>query len=441
VTPEDATSSLSGSIQFVVPNEGLVGFLFDQKHQSRIKRADPPVLYGADPGSLTDRATSDLLAAGVLLLFGLHQDDDIRAEVVVGEPISDEEAVRRGWQASKHGFLDLPTGDLRLHSFDTLPMGDNGPKPAQQGASIQVPAGSYRVTMYRGGGTDLIVLTPAAKHAAPNVLFGECLGWREPAVAARGSVAESVWSGQIVHVEAAHPRFANLPYLALNFDAPAACELKLAWGDRLLVEADGAEYPTFYRGDLNAWRSYTRLAGPDADRAFSAESGLEAALEDAGDGFTPDVPGTEWLGLRAHGPLPLLFSLPVGTSVRIRKGQPPIASSKLPPVRRSGEEVHGSVILATEKHVVLNILGSDMFKWNPGDTLTAQIGDQAYPVGRGMMAASRLHSAEGEGPPLLMDVAVYWGNPKQHVTFLRLPGADGTLPHVPAGAPVILRKR
>ncbi len=193
-----------GAIPVHIYNEGLVAFLYDEANEERIRDADPEIIWGAGADALEDPTTQGLLAAGELLVYGLHGDGGVDLEVVVGAPLLEKELSSGQWYPPETGFLSLPSGRLCLHSFNTLPMGDNDDDPPDEGAVVEVPAGAYRVTLYRknwdemessgmvtfdqaqeagidvygqGRVDEVIVLTPAQKVPAgtTNILFRYCL--------------------------------------------------------------------------------------------------------------------------------------------------------------------------------------------------------------------------------------------------------------------------
>ncbi len=183
-------------------NEGIVVFLYDEANEQQIRDDDPKIIWGADPAAFKEPATRRLLAAGDLLFYGLQGDGGVDVEVVVGAPLTKEELATGKWFGPQTGYLSLPSGRLCIHSYNTLPMGDNE-NPEDEGGVVEVPAGTYRVTLYRkdwdameeagmvtldeaeeagidvsgqGRVDEVIVLTPAPKPAkgTTNILFRDC---------------------------------------------------------------------------------------------------------------------------------------------------------------------------------------------------------------------------------------------------------------------------
>ncbi len=193
-----------GAIPVHIYNEGLVVFLYDEANQERIRDADPEIIWGADPEAFEEPATQELLVSGNLLFYGLHGDGGVDLEVVVGAPLVEKELSGGTWYPPETGYLSLPSGRLCVHSYNTLPMGDNDDDPPDEGAVVEVPPGTYRVTLYRkdwdqmeeagtvsfdeaqeagidvygqGRVDEVIVLTPAQRIPAgtTNILFRDCL--------------------------------------------------------------------------------------------------------------------------------------------------------------------------------------------------------------------------------------------------------------------------
>lgn len=193
-----------GAIPIHIYSEGPVVFLYDEAHEEQIRDTDPEIIWGSSPEAFEDPATRELLASGEMLIYGPDGDGGVDLEVVVGAPLLEKELSSGKWYAPETGYLSLPSGRLCVHSYNTLPMGDNDDDPPDEGAVVEVPAGIYRVTMYRkdwdamedagmvsfdeaqetgvdvygqGRVDEVIVLTPAQKVPAgtTNILFRDCL--------------------------------------------------------------------------------------------------------------------------------------------------------------------------------------------------------------------------------------------------------------------------
>src|SRR5687768_15237170 len=163
-------------------NEGLIVFLYDQMNEQYIRETNPEIIRGFGRETLNDPATRKLTENGSLLIYGLPSDDCLEIDVAVGAKLSEAELSFFAHFERENGILHLPSGNLRIHSYNTLPMGDNGDAPPDEGALIAVPPGLYAVTLYRtetenaGAANEIIVLTPVSEFIQlPNILFLECL--------------------------------------------------------------------------------------------------------------------------------------------------------------------------------------------------------------------------------------------------------------------------
>jgi hypothetical protein len=418
----------------IVPNSGLAIFLYDQANAKRIGGSGAPVLSGMSPSALRDEATAKLLREGALLVIGLPQDDDFHARLTVDAAAGD------ATPESAQGWLDLRSGTLRVDSYDTLPMGDGG--DGAEGAAVQLPPGRYQVRVYGapGGGHRLLLMPiEGSQPEGSNVLFGARLGFDEAlGKDSGGTVQGGVWSGRVVLQADAHPKF-GAPYLALDLDAKAIRALKLAWGDRLILEAAGAEHHVFYRGDTNAWRTFEAVRVPGSSSGCAPDSGLEAALEDADDGFT-EIPGVAaWLAVRGHAPAGLT-ELPPGTPVRARKGKPSFAAAPRLTGGRDGDSLRGQVIASREGMTVTSIPGTALaeLRLRPADGLEVVIGETVHPAA---LRVTELGRRPAEPVPVWLQPRPYWGNPRLYAIALSSPfGATVPLPAHAEGTPVLVRR-
>lgn len=193
-------------------NEGLTGLLYDRAEEAALGEEGPAVLYGCGSDLHDDEATVSALRAGRLLVYGMHGDSSIAMEVVVGAPLGDAELAGGRWLQDGPGHLHLPSGELCIHSYNSLPIGDFEPESCDPGGFVSVPPGHYHVRLYRKDGVgeehddsdggsgdeharveaghidDVLVLTPFAAGDAParehNVLFGACIDFEAREMAA-----------------------------------------------------------------------------------------------------------------------------------------------------------------------------------------------------------------------------------------------------------------
>ena len=186
-------------------NEGLTGLLYDKSYEEALGEEAPGVLYGVGEDLHDDDATISALRSGRLLVFGMHGDGGIDMEVVVGDPLTEAELANGRWLQDGPCFVDVPGGQLCIHSYDSLPIGDFPPESVSPGGLVEVPPGRYHARLYRKQWwelrdddapefsadeetrlseeviSDVLVLTPfRAGEEWPdvhNVLFAECIGF------------------------------------------------------------------------------------------------------------------------------------------------------------------------------------------------------------------------------------------------------------------------
>ena len=123
-------------------------FVYDETHESRIVDERIELLEGFnrdDAGAAVK--TCALAKEGILVAFELYQDDPVDVEVAVGPPIAEGEAEKALWLEPQYARLSLPSGILRIHTFNTLPFADG--EPDAEGARIELPPGDYRLTLQR----------------------------------------------------------------------------------------------------------------------------------------------------------------------------------------------------------------------------------------------------------------------------------------------------
>jgi hypothetical protein len=198
----------AGSTPVHIYNDGLAVFLFDVSNQGRIRDANPQAIWGIGPDTFADETTQALVRAGDWVLYGMLGDGGVDLEVVVGAPLSESELDGLAWHPPQRTLIRLPSGGLCVHSFNSLPMGDNDDEPEDEGAVVAVPPGEYVLTLHRKDweatderlGRDILdeadeagidvydgeridevlVLTPVAQAdpltGPPDILFKDCLG-------------------------------------------------------------------------------------------------------------------------------------------------------------------------------------------------------------------------------------------------------------------------
>jgi len=172
--PKGARPIREGAFAAKVFNSGLEVWLYDEANIPKLRESGAM----ADLTDGSDAKLRAFIAEGLVVGYGLYQDDSLDVEVVVGPPLTEAELSRSAWLEPQTAFLRLPSGRLRVDSNDTTLIGaeEGG---GDQGASISVPPGDYKVTLYRvdhealdreertwEGPQEVVVLTPGGTPAS-----------------------------------------------------------------------------------------------------------------------------------------------------------------------------------------------------------------------------------------------------------------------------------
>lgn len=143
-------------------NSGLFVFLYDLAHAAAIQKADPDILHGFGGGwEKRDRKLKEVTAKALMVAYELDQDSGRDIEIAVGPPLSAKEKKQAAWLREQKALLDLPSGRLRVESYDTLRLTEEwdstvehyrkyyGTRPEHEGVTVKVPAGHYLLTLHR----------------------------------------------------------------------------------------------------------------------------------------------------------------------------------------------------------------------------------------------------------------------------------------------------
>lgn len=138
--PGDAT-------RVAFPNSGLVLFVYDDANADAIRTANPSILEGFGEDDISDPALARLGAEGLLVVVELEQDDYVRLQLAVRDPLSDEE---RGddWGPSDRAMISLPSGTLKIEGYDNLRIAPDVFEDAEPGGTVHVPPGRYALSFY-----------------------------------------------------------------------------------------------------------------------------------------------------------------------------------------------------------------------------------------------------------------------------------------------------
>ena len=244
-----------------IPNSGLEVWLYDDAHRTAIRR---PTAKDKGFGGMPPQVEKHM-RAGRLVGYSLAQDDDLDLEITVGPTPSAKKLSAARWLDPQTAFLRLPSGQLCVESNDASRLGPE--PPGEKGATLKVPAGNYRLTLYRidyeamrreslewEGPQELIVLTPGGStaDAADGLLpFQERrdTDWIGKYTVSAGRAEALVWLAD------------GWDTFSLNLDAAAVAALGLTPGRffRTTIPAAGITLLSVY---ATSWDDGRRLPPP-----------------------------------------------------------------------------------------------------------------------------------------------------------------------------------
>jgi hypothetical protein len=168
-----------GGNYVTVQNSGLEVWIYDDANRAEIAKArSGDEGAGGMPPDFEAKTRE-----GLIVGYSLMQDDDVGVEVHVGKPFTEKELSVARWLEPQVAFLRVPSGKLCVESNDASRVGPE--EPGQTGATVTVPKGDYRLTLYRvdyealsreelewKGAQEIILLTPggSASEAPPYLL-------------------------------------------------------------------------------------------------------------------------------------------------------------------------------------------------------------------------------------------------------------------------------
>ena len=253
-------------------NSGLEVWLYDEQNLAALRKSRAiAALHADDPAKLASH-----FRTGALVAYSLYQDDGLHIGVAVGPPLTDEELSGARWLKPQTAFLRLPSGKLCLDSNDTLRFGEE--EVGDEGATVLVPPGDYRLTLYRidyealereerkwKGPQEFIVLTPgsSAAEAADDFLPFEPL--RDTSWAGAYRVEGSCCEGLIWFAD-------YWETFVLNLDRAAVEKLGLVPGKYFRVTAPdtGLSILAVFSPTWAEARKLAPLASKPAEYAFGA---------------------------------------------------------------------------------------------------------------------------------------------------------------------------
>lgn len=238
-----------GAHRVEVYNDGRAVFLYDESHAARIEETralrEPLSSQNADSNDALRR----LAEQGVLVVYELPEDNALALEVVVGPPLGAAEMAKLPWLKPQEAVLRLPSGTLRIDSYNTLPArlyaSDAEPEAEDdEPARVQVAPGEYLLTLHRVDTAaaqrkgnlvldrpdEIVTLTPLDRAVRP-ASIAPLLGFEGSADLTwpgRYTVAGRVWNGLAL--------FQGSSQLLLNLDREAGRALELRAGMGLRIE-------------------------------------------------------------------------------------------------------------------------------------------------------------------------------------------------------------
>ena len=232
-----------GAVAVDVYSEGRAVFLYDQAHATRIGESRAlftPLTVESAPANAALRG---LARDGHLVVYEQPGDSGVSLEIVVGPPLSAKETSRLRWLRPQESRLSLPSGRLRVDTWDTLPpVLHSAPpheEPEEKGAVVEVLPGDYRMTLHRvdtdatsrklnvdlDGPSEIVTLTPLrpedARPETPPLLAYE--GSADSSWPGRYSIEDGVFKGLALFNGAESQ-------ILLNLDRAAAARLGLRAG-------------------------------------------------------------------------------------------------------------------------------------------------------------------------------------------------------------------
>lgn len=149
-------------------NDGPVIFFYDDQNQEAIRAISPSILDGYGNSDINSELF-EVAEKGLLVVYCLYQDDEMAIELVVGEPLSNEE--KQAFGSSKpeqRAYLNLPSGKLAIESYNNLRLSIEFDPHEEPGALLDVPAGEYILSIYS---LDVIAEDDELDESRRNYLF------------------------------------------------------------------------------------------------------------------------------------------------------------------------------------------------------------------------------------------------------------------------------
>lgn len=398
----------AGAQRAEVYNEGLCVYLHDEGHGERLRKMLSSGKYGAADADahFWDNLSVPEFAAAVVkdrlaLAYELRQDDEVVAEVAVGEPLTDQELSVARWFPPQPAKLHLPTGRLRVDTPNTMPLDPE--ENEDDGAVIEVPPGDYLVRLYRidwdemrkaeikkyAGPQEFIVLTPAGKGKGGGVKWtSPILEYPEPA-ASRDWVGAFKIAGRSIECQVNFWDFWD--WYRLNLDREAVKKAGIKVGSVLRFSVGKQTFDAVFIDD---WKKDDFLTQYDkekfdkaiADRSEVAIGGWNEFDEQTILGFgrykaakaVPEKYHETWTAVTAA-ILDVSFALPE---------QPGAAAAQ---VQRG--EVRATALALSPTTLVVSATADDLAQagFKPGDLLQVGLPKGTHPAAYGTLDDKQRH--------------------------------------------------
>lgn len=264
-----------GATRIEIENTGDVVFLYDAANADAIRAAAPGWAAADAPYDAEAEVFGRLAREGLLVAYEPAGGDAVEVEVAVGPDLTAAERAGGTWLRPQAARLALPSGRLRIETFDSL--GLTAEPPTEPGGVVEVPPGEYTLALHRvdqaamgaaaaGWPDEVLVLTPGAPEGL------------EPAALLRYPVARPRWGAWKVQGDVATGEITwALVGCGTNLDAGAVARLGLRPGQRLEARLGPQTHRAVFLGALDQ-QAYRELIGPaDLDAAAAREPDLARA--------------------------------------------------------------------------------------------------------------------------------------------------------------------
>ena len=365
-------------------NDGDVIFLYDEGSTDLLSTQEATrIILGDDEEK--DQRLKQITQESLIVCYQLIQDDERQIEVVVGEPLTAKEKKVAKWHKAQKSMLNLPSGRLRVESYNSLSLSKN--KKTHEGWTVDVQPGSYLLTLHRinweemesGEESDprhpdeFITLTPIESTKPTKLmsflstadLFGDKAAWE-----LEYSIKDGVFHGLGM------PKFKD--DTIVNFTLTAAKSMGIRIGEILHIQTPDYEADFLYFGRKGS-RQIIHLFGQQAYEAAIAETPLYTNIAYS------SIPGSLLMGL--SGPDKAKYRVPAeGTPVTITRTGchpfPELDNDLFNQIEVRDGEVVGRVLFVHDLAIITNLnpVLLKPYGYKPGQPLLLNWKDQTRRV-------------------------------------------------------------